>query len=542
MASKHIKTKEQFIERANEKHQGFYSYELVEFPKRGPGLSYKGSRTRKLAEYYREAEIVITCPKHGPFTQRARKHLEGHGCPKCANEKTGRALRGRPATGRAKRKKNNTNQSHVRATVKIPLHGPTHPHPETLPRIFNFEKANDYSNEFQDRIEVYYTPNDNKERTIFLSKEDKDILDLVYIRTTGHQESRTGRTDYAVAYKSIKLLNDANYDWLGGDGKIHRIIVSRMLGRPLEVNEVVDHINGNGLDNRRENLRLVNHSDQQINRAKQRTWHGETCSSQYKGVCKIPDTAERVNRRGLFFASTKQKGVGKINIGYCRTEEEAAEAYDREICKRWKILENSNQLNFPERMEEYLEDIQEGRTGPKPIEGLKANLVSKRNSTGYLGVVYRKERKSKQWVAQKISNGERIFWRSYSTIEEAAEAYDRVATEFFDLQPHQLEFELNFPERWQEYLQDLANGLSLISEYRNRTRRPRGNTKSKFRGVSYLSKKKSASAKKWLARIFHEHKTMDLGCYSTEEKAARAYDKAAKELKGDKAILNFPNS
>lgn len=31
-------------------------------------------------------KLIITCKKHGDFTQQARKHLEGNGCKKCANE------------------------------------------------------------------------------------------------------------------------------------------------------------------------------------------------------------------------------------------------------------------------------------------------------------------------------------------------------------------------------------------------------------------------------------------------------------------------
>ena len=65
-------------------------------------------------------------------------------------------------------------------------------------------------------------------------------------------------------YAKINLQNGTQ------DKQLHRLIAERMIGRPLGAGEIVDHINGDPLDNRRCNLRVtthrVNSQNKKINR------------------------------------------------------------------------------------------------------------------------------------------------------------------------------------------------------------------------------------------------------------------------------------
>jgi hypothetical protein len=99
-----------------------------------------------------------------------------------------------------------------------------------------------------------------------------------------------------------------------------------------------DHVNGNGLDNRRCNLRICSNSQNHMNRRKM---PGK--SSVYKGVCAKPgkwESAIRVKRK-------------LIHIGYFKNECDAAKAYDKSARKYFGEFARPN----------FIEPVEEGENG-----------------------------------------------------------------------------------------------------------------------------------------------------------------------------------
>ena len=94
----------------------------------------------------------------------------------------------------------------------------------------------------------------------------------------------------------------------------------------------VDHINHNGLDNRRENLRLANQS---LNNGNQRPRSGG--SSKFKGVC--------WHKRGQKWQATIAFNSKRRGLGLFESEIDAAKAYDRAAREQWGEFALTN---FPE--------------------------------------------------------------------------------------------------------------------------------------------------------------------------------------------------
>ena len=95
---------------------------------------------------------------------------------------------------------------------------------------------------------------------------------------------------------------------------IHRTILSKMLGRELSNKELTDHINGDKLDNRRENLRVANNAENTRNQSK-----SSKNTSGYKGVFYKKDKRKWCARIKVNYVS--------IHLGYYGTPEEAHKAY-----------------------------------------------------------------------------------------------------------------------------------------------------------------------------------------------------------------------
>lgn len=118
----------------------------------------------------------------------------------------------------------------------------------------------------------------------------------------------TGNSGKVYATHSVRINGKRTFETL------HQVILSRILGRELKAGEEVDHIDGDGLNCCRSNLRLATRLQNARNMRKSRA-----NTSGYKGV-----TLEKES--GKWRAQITSMGK-KYNLGRFLTPEEAHEAY-----------------------------------------------------------------------------------------------------------------------------------------------------------------------------------------------------------------------
>lgn len=149
---------------------------------------------------------------------------------------------------------------------------------------------------------------------------DEDYENLSKYKWAAYRIAGKGRngTVYLYGFKAGYKLNGKKY-WM------HNVLME-----PSEGQEV-DHIDGDPLNNQRDNLRIVQHGDNCKNRGKRS--NGGT--SKYLGVCKKAS-------KNKFVASIRFNDKS-LHIGYFDNEEDAARAYD---AKAKEVFGEFARLNF----------------------------------------------------------------------------------------------------------------------------------------------------------------------------------------------------
>jgi hypothetical protein len=177
-------------------------------------------------------------------------------------------------------------------------------------------------------------------------------------------------------------------------GKLHVIITNPPKGKHIHV----DHIDGNKLNNTKENLRICTHQENMRNRKVHRKYANKKKHSKYKGLTFI-------SRDNVWQVRVQNKNVGYFNADY---EIEAANCYNH-FAKlefgEFALLNNCPVLTYDEWFNKKN----------------KKDKISK-----YRGV----SKSYNKWIVQLMIKGKKIFLSGFDTEEDAAIAYNNLIIEY----------------------------------------------------------------------------------------------------------------
>lgn len=176
------------------------------------------------------------------------------------------------------------------------------------------------------------------------------------------------------------------------EGPIRMITTLHRLIMNCPSDMVVDHINGNTLDNRKENLRICTQQQNGWNRSKTKT---RKCASQYIGVTWVKSVQKW------------QAYLGDTYLGRFEDEVQAAKAYDTESKK---VYGEYGKLNFPDSDEEVV------------------GVIRKKKLSQFRGVY--PDGKTGKWLCSCMVNGKRYKGgKLFDCEEDAAKRYDEMIIE-----------------------------------------------------------------------------------------------------------------
>ena len=168
--------------------------------------------------------------------------------------------------------------------------------------------------------EIKITRQNGKEYTVIVDNEDYEELMkykwYILKKTNTFYVQRHGKR-----YENGKYIRE-------------KILLHRQVLGATDSKIFIDHINHNGLDNRKENLRIANPTQNQHNQKPHKTYRGHSTSSKYKGVSwhkKLEKWQSQIN-----IGNGKKK-----HLGYFHNEEDARDAYEtkaKELQKEFRYI------------------------------------------------------------------------------------------------------------------------------------------------------------------------------------------------------------